>query len=96
MKNPRIMVVCGFGLGTSLVLKMTLDDVLKKNEIDAETFCSDADTAIGQSYDMVLTSKEMSEIFEEEVKPVVYIQNFLSFDEVEAKTIPVIQKLNDK
>ncbi len=93
MKNPRIMIVCGFGLGTSLVLKMTLDDVLEKKQIDAETFCSDADTAIGQNFDLVLTSKEMKEIFKEEKKPVIFIKNFLSFDEVEEKSIPLIQKL---
>jgi PTS system ascorbate-specific IIB component len=96
MKIPKIMVVCGFGLGTSLVLKMTLDDVLQKNRIDADTFCSDADTAIGQSYDLVLTSKEMREIFEEETKPIIFIQNFLSFDEVQTKAIPVIQKMVDE
>jgi len=33
MKRLRIMVVCGFGLGTSMVLKMTLDDVLNKYQI---------------------------------------------------------------
>jgi len=93
MKRLRIMVVCGFGLGTSLVLKMTLDDVLNKYQINADTFCSDADTAIGQKYDLVLTSNEISKIFIEESKPVIIINNFLDFDEVEKKAIPIIQDL---
>ncbi len=93
MKRLRIMVVCGFGLGTSMVLKMTLDDVLNKYQINAETFCSDADTAIGQKFDLVLTSNEISKIFKDQYKPVIIINNFLSSGEVQDKAIPVIQKL---
>ena len=93
MKRLRIMVVCGFGLGTSMVLKMTLDDVLNKYQINAETFCSDADTAIGQKFDLVLTSNEISKIFKDQDKPVIIINNFLSSGEVQDKAIPVIQKL---
>jgi len=93
MKRLRIMVVCGFGLGTSMVLKMTLDDVLNKYQINAETFCSDADTAIGQKFDLVLMSNEISKIFKDQYKPVIIINNFLSSGEVQDKAVPVIQKL---
>ena len=48
MKTPRIMVVCGFGLGSSMVLKLTLDGVLKEEELQAETFCADETTAKGE------------------------------------------------
>ncbi len=93
MKRLRIMTVCGFGLGTSLVLRMTVDEVLQNHGIKAETFCSDADTALGQNYDVVITSKEMEKIFADVDKPVVVIDNFLSTDEVEEKALPVIEKL---
>lgn len=87
------MTVCGFGLGSSLVLKMTVDDVLQKHNIRAETFCSDADTAVGQRYDLVITSNEMEKLFAEIEEPVVVIDNFLSSDEVEEKAIPVIREM---
>ncbi len=93
MKHLRIMTVCGFGLGTSLVLRMTLDDVLQKHNIKAETFCSDADTAVGQQFDLVLTSQELRHLFEETETPVVVIENFLSTNEVEEKALPIIAKL---
>ena len=54
MKRLRIMTVCGFGLGSSMILKITLDGVLKENGISAETFCADATTAIGEDFDVVL------------------------------------------
>ncbi len=92
MKKLRIMTVCGFGLGTSLILRMTVDEVLSNHQIKAETFCVDADTAVGQNFDIVITSQDMERLFKDSSKPVVVIDNFLSTDEVEEKALPVIQK----
>ncbi len=93
MKKLRIMTVCGFGLGTSLVLKMTVDEVLQNHQIKADTFCADADTAVGQNYDLVITSKDMQTLFKDVSEPVVVIDNFLSTDEVEEKALPVIKQM---
>ena len=35
MKDLNIMTVCGFGIGSSLILKMTVDSVLEKNGIQS-------------------------------------------------------------
>ncbi len=93
MKHLRIMTVCGFGLGTSLVLRMTLDDVLDHHGLQAETFCADADTASSQHFDLVVTSKEMSGRFEDIGVPVIVIDDFMSAGEVSEKVIPVIREL---
>jgi ascorbate PTS system EIIB component len=93
VKTIKIMTLCGFGLGTSLVLKMTLDAVLDSNGVTAETFCSDADTALGQSYDLVVTSRELAGLFDGVSQPVVVIDNFLSLEEVQEKVMPVILDL---
>ncbi len=93
MKRLRIMTVCGFGLGTSLVLKMTVDEVLSKHNIKAETFCSDAETAVGQRYDLVITSRDMEKLFANVPEPVVVVDNFLSTEAVQEKAIPVIEKM---
>ena len=93
MKKPKIMVVCGFGLGSSMVLKITLDGVLKAEGISAQTFCSDESTAKGQNFDIVFTSKEMEKLFKDIDKPVVVIKNFLSKDEVREKGLDPIKNL---
>ena len=93
MKSIKIMTLCSFGLGTSLVLKMTLDEVLDANHITAETFCSDADTALGQLYDLVVTSRELAGLFDAVSQPVVVIDNFLSVEEVQEKVMSVILDL---
>ncbi|KPL78771.1 hypothetical protein ADN00_05930 [Ornatilinea apprima] len=92
MKKLRIMTVCGFGLGSSMILKITLDGILKENNIQAETFCADSTTAVGESFDVVFTSRDMSQLFKNVNKPVVVIDNFLSKDEIRSKGLEVVQK----
>jgi ascorbate PTS system EIIB component len=93
MKKPRLMVVCGFGLGSSMVLKLTLDGVLKEENIAADTFCVDEATAKGHKFDALFASKEMARLFENIEKPVVIIDDFLSKDEVRQKALDVIEGL---
>lgn len=94
MSNLRIMVVCGFGLGSSLVLRMTLDEVLQQRRIKADTFCSDAETAAGQAFDLVLTSSNLAGLFADVAAPVIVIFDFLSQAEVAEKVLPVLAELH--
>ena len=94
MKTLRIMVVCGFGLGSSMVLRLTLDSVLKQHGISAETFCSDEATAKGEKFDIVFTSQPLVRLFEGKPQPVIVINNFLSKDEVREKGLAIIQQLS--
>jgi len=90
MKRMKIMIVCGFGLGSSMVCKMTLDDVLKEEGLDVETFCMDSYTATGQDFDLVFTSNELLYLFENTKQPKVVIQNFLSKEEIREKSLDLI------
>jgi PTS system ascorbate-specific IIB component len=92
MKRLRIMTVCGFGLGSSMILKITLDGVLKENGISAETFCADATTAIGEDFDVVFTSRDMASMFKNITKPVVVIDNFLSKDQIAERGLEIVQQ----
>lgn len=93
MAKLRIMAVCGFGLGSSMILRLKIDEVLKKHGIKADTFCADVTTAPGEKFDIVFTSKEIKDIFKKVDQPVIVIENFLSIPEIEEKGLPTIQKL---
>lgn len=93
MSRPRVMVVCGFGVGSSMVLKLTLDKVLKEENIDVETFCSDSFVSTGENYSIVFTSKELEYLFVNNPQPRVVISNFLSKTEVREKGLEAIRKL---
>lgn len=93
MNRIKVMVVCGFGLGSSMILRMTLDDVLKEEKLDVETFCSDINVATGERYDIVFTSQELVYLFEGKPQPRIVIKNFLSKAEIREKGLEPIRRL---
>ncbi len=91
----RIMVVCGFGLGSSMILKLKLDQVLKDSDIQADTFCADMTTAMSENFDMVFTSNDLAKRFENIPEPVIVINNFLNKDEIREKGLDTVKELVD-
>ena len=88
MAKPKIQCVCGFGCGSSLMLRMAIDDILKKNNLEAETFCGDVGTCLSNQCDVIFISKELAErIKDRATVPVVVIDDFMNSKEVEEKTI---------
>lgn len=94
----KIMTVCGFGVGTSLLLKMTVDSILEEEGINGEVEASDMTSACGNSADLILTSKEIGKEIEGQVSgKLVYISNFMDKEEVKEKILKAIrnqEKLN--
>lgn len=90
----KIMTVCGFGVGTSLLLKMTVDSILEEEGINGEVEASDMTSACGNSADLILTSKEIGEEIEGQVSgKLVYISNFMDKEEVKEKILKAIRKI---
>ncbi|MGU8702663.1 PTS sugar transporter subunit IIB [Clostridium perfringens] len=90
----KIMTVCGFGVGTSLLLKMTVDSILEEEGINGEVEASDMTSACGNSADLILTSKEIGEEIEGQVSgKLVYISNFMDKEEVKEKILKANKKL---
>ncbi|NGT87356.1 PTS sugar transporter subunit IIB [Clostridium perfringens] len=90
----KIMTVCGFGVGTSLLLKMTVDSILEEEGINGEVEAIDMTSACGNSADLILTSKEIGEEIEGQVSgKLVYISNFMDKEEVKEKILKAIRKI---
>lgn len=84
----KIITVCGFGVGTSLLLKMTVDSILEEEGIYGEVEAIDMTSACGESADFILTSKEIGEEIKEEVEgKLIYISNFMDKNEVKNKLL---------
>ncbi|HFE9686719.1 PTS sugar transporter subunit IIB [Clostridium perfringens] len=87
----KIITVCGFGVGTSLLLKMTVDSILEEEGIICEVEAVDMTSACGNSADLILTSKEIGEEIEGQVSgKLVYISNFMDKEEVKEKILKAI------
>ncbi|EHK2346417.1 PTS sugar transporter subunit IIB [Clostridium perfringens] len=87
----KIMTVCGFGVGTSLLLKMTVDSILEEEGINGEVEAIDMTSACGNSADLILTSKEIGKEIEGQISgKLVYISNFMDKEEVKEKILKAI------
>ena len=94
MENPKIQMVCGFGCGSSLMLKMKVDGVLKEKGYEADTFCSDVASCVSNPCDAIFISQELVDRIEGRVSvPLVVIENFMNKEEVESKTVEYFESL---
>jgi len=92
MKKLKIMTVCGFGLGSSMLLKMKVEEVLKKNCIHASVETADMGSATSMVCDVIFTSYELgSKMSGQTTTPIVMIRNFLDVNEIEAAGLPIIE-----
>ena len=94
MRNKKIQCVCGFGCGSSLMLRMAVDDVLRKNGLEADTFTGDVGTCLSNPCDVIFISRDLAERIEDRADmPVVIIENFMDSKEIEEK---VLKFMNEK
>lgn len=90
----RIQTVCGFGCGSSLMLRMKIESILKKHNLEAEVFCGDVGTCCSNNCDAIFISKELAERIVDRAKvPVISIDNFMNQAEVEEKTLMFFKNL---
>ncbi|MBR4469872.1 MAG: PTS sugar transporter subunit IIB [Erysipelotrichaceae bacterium] len=86
MKVPKVQCVCGFGCGSSLMLRMAIDDILSKLNLEADTFCGDVGTCLSNPCDVIFISRELAELIVDRAEvPVIIIENFMDSNEVEEK-----------
>lgn len=94
MGEIKIQAVCGFGCGSSLFLRMKIDEVLKKNGLSATVFCGDVATCCATQCDAIFISAELAERIAGRAKvPVVVINNFMNKTEVEEKTLAYMKSI---
>ncbi len=78
----RIVTVCGAGQGTSLILRMWTEDVVKEMGLDALVENVEVASAKGARCDLVLTAKALVEVVESSNHETRAINNFLDKAEI--------------
>lgn len=79
----KILAVCGFGVGSSMVLKMTLEKAVKELGVNAEVKNTDIASAKAEQADVYFTSAELKPDLESSTdKPVYAIKRYMDKDEV--------------
>lgn len=88
----KILSVCGNGLGSSLILKMAVEKVLKSENIKAKVEVSDLGNAKGLDADYIVASPEIAERLKDHKATVIAIKNMMDKNEIKEKLISQINK----
>jgi len=83
----EIVTACGVGMGTSLLLRMYTEDVLKILGVEARVQALDASQARGARADLILTSPSLVEVCSGGNAEVKAIKNMTDKDEIRSVLI---------
>lgn len=91
-QNMKILAVCGMGFGSSMVLRMTIESVLRELGVSASVSTADIGTAKGEYADIIVTSAEFSKLLQDKGVPIVEIKNYVDKQEMKQKLTEFLPK----
>lgn len=93
----KIATLCGMGFGTSMLLKLTLDDIFKEEGISGHQIIPwDLGSFKGQKVDLVVAPTDMKKNLKDSETPVIYIQNLVDKEEISEKVLTAIREIENK
>ena len=95
MKRLKIITVCGHGQGSSLVMRMQLENVIADEGIDAIMECTSVAEATGmvRFADIIVTTHSLAKIVDiPEGIPLVAVKNLLNIQEVATKLRAIVEE----
>ena len=91
----KILAVCGFGVGSSMVLKMTAERVFRELGIDANVENTDLSSAKSSDVDLILTSYELAEDLKKSTNAKIYpIKKYMDKEEVKKAIEDYLENYN--
>ncbi len=92
----KILAVCGMGLGSGLMLRMTIERVLKKRGIPESKFdleVTDINSANQPGVDVFVTTPEFAQSIKGRPNNIIVIKNIFDEEEMEKSLMPILEKL---
>lgn len=80
----KILCVCGLGQGTSLILKMNVEEALNEKNIMADVEHIDLSSASSMSADYIITSNELAESLQDQPAKVIVVNNYFDMEEIKS------------
>lgn len=80
-----VLAVCGLGMGSSLILRMTTEDALSKLGINAKVSHTDISSARSESPDLIVGQGMVTQELEGIAPILVQIDDFVDVDALAAK-----------
>jgi PTS system ascorbate-specific IIB component len=90
----KIATLCGMGFGTSMMLKLTIEDIFKAEGIKGHQVIPwDLGSFKGQSVDLVVAPTDMERHLKGSDTKAVYIRNLIDKKEIAEKVINALKEL---
>lgn len=89
----RIATLCGMGFGTSMMLKLDIDRMLKEEGIEATVMPWDLGSFKGQHADLIVAASDMESNLAGASAKLVLIRNLVDKDEIRTKLLEAIAEL---
>jgi ascorbate PTS system EIIB component len=83
----KIVTICGAGIGSSGILKVNAERVLRKLDLDATVVAADVSTVkdVASDAQVILTSQEFVDAIGATFADVIVIQNYFDTEELTQK-----------
>lgn len=78
----KILAVCGLGQGTSLILRMNIEQVLGDLGVQADVEHIDVSAASSMDADLIVTNNELAKSLPDQKDKVVIVNNYFDLDEI--------------
>ncbi|GIP33835.1 PTS sugar transporter subunit IIB [Paenibacillus sp. J2TS4] len=78
----KVLCVCGLGQGTSLILRMNVENVLKEMGVQADVEHTDVSSAASMPADYIVTSNELAQSLQGHPGKIVIVNNYFDLNEI--------------
>ena len=90
---PEILTVCGVGFGTSLLLRMAIEDILADEGLVAKVAAWDSGTAKGQAVDMIVCTEDLVTHLEGFKGRIVAVVDITDREVLRERFLPVFKEI---
>lgn len=90
----KVVTVCGNGIGSSLMLKLKLEEIAKENQIEIDAESIDSNAAAGKVADLFVTVKEFADFFKDNQK-VVFTRSYMNKKKIKEDVLPTLLELTE-
>jgi len=91
-----IVTVCGNGIGSSLMLKMKIEEICSELGIAAEVESSDFNGAKGRRCDLIVTVEELAKQFDQSKQKVCIVRSYINKKKIKEDVKDVLQEVASK
>ncbi len=88
----KIYTVCGNGIGSSLMLKMKIEEICEEYGIKAVVESTDFNSAQGKESDLIVTAKEFAHQFEN--KKVAIIRSYVNKKKIKEDILDILLEIS--